>query len=92
MDDAGLVRGLERFGNLPRNRQRLVDRKGAARDSLGEVLAVDELHDNGARGAGVLDTVDVGDVRMIKGRERLRLALESHQPIGIRRRTTRAGS
>ena len=34
MDDALLVRGFERVGDLPRDRQRLVDRDRAARDAL----------------------------------------------------------
>ena len=36
MDDALLVRGLERVGNLPRDRQRSSSGIGAARDALGE--------------------------------------------------------
>ena len=51
MDDALLVRGLERVGDLPRDRQRLVHRNGTARDARGEVLALDELHDERADGA-----------------------------------------
>ena len=49
MDDANLVRRLERLGNLARERQRLVDGNRAFRDALGEVFALDELHDNRAR-------------------------------------------
>ena len=36
MDDALLVRRLERLGDLPRDRQRLVERDRAARDAIGE--------------------------------------------------------
>ena len=44
MDDAVVVRGFERFGDLSRNRQRLVERNRPARDAFREVLAFDELH------------------------------------------------
>ena len=45
MDDALLVRGFERLGDLPRDGQRLVERDRPARDALGQVFALDELHD-----------------------------------------------
>ena len=44
MDDALLVRRLERLGDLPRDRQRLVDRNRPVRQPLGEVVAFDQLH------------------------------------------------
>ena len=44
MDDPLLVRRFERLGDLPRDRQRLVDRDRAARDPLREILALDEFH------------------------------------------------
>ena len=50
VDDADLVRRLERLGNLAREGQRLVDGNRTFRDALGEVFALDELHDNRARG------------------------------------------
>ena len=43
VDDALLVRGFERGGNLPRDGQRLGDGNRPARDPLGERLALDEL-------------------------------------------------
>jgi len=44
-------------------------------------------------GAGqFLDAVNLRDVRMIERRERLRLALETHQAIGVEGKTTQAGS
>ena len=44
MDDALLVRGFERLRNLLRDRQRLVDRDRAARNALGQIVALDEFH------------------------------------------------
>ena len=45
MDDAALVRGLERFGNLAGDRQRFVERQRALRDPIGQRRAVDQLQD-----------------------------------------------
>ena len=39
-----LVRRLKRVGNLPRDRERLGDRNRAARDAIGERLALDQFH------------------------------------------------
>ena len=39
-----LVRRFERLGDLPRDRQRLVERIGPARDALREIFTLDELH------------------------------------------------
>ena len=73
MDDALLVRRLERLGDLLRDRQRVVERNRAARDPLRQIVTLDEFHDEGAHPAGFFEAVDVRDVRVIQGRERLRL-------------------
>ena len=49
------------------------------------VGAVDELQHEPVRGAGVLEAVDVTDVRVIQRREHLRFALEAREPIRIAR-------
>ena len=43
MDDAALVRRLERFGNLQRDRQRLFERNPSGGDAVREAPSVDEL-------------------------------------------------
>ena len=43
VDDPLLVRRFERLGDLPRDRQRFVERNRPARDPLGERLALDQL-------------------------------------------------
>ena len=59
----------------------------------GEVLALDQLHDQRSDvRARLLDAVDLRDVRVIQRGERLRLALEAHQAIGVARERRRAGS
>ena len=45
MDDALLVRRFERLGDLPRDRQRLVERNRPARDAVGERRPFDQLQD-----------------------------------------------
>jgi hypothetical protein len=45
MDDALLVRGVQSLCNLFRNGQRFVDRDRPTRNSIGERLAFDKLHD-----------------------------------------------
>ncbi len=85
MNDAGLVRGFERFRDLPRDRQHLVDRDRSARTALRERLAFHQLHHQRTRAARILDAVDVGDVRVIQRSERLRFALEAHHAIGVAR-------
>ena len=63
MDDPLSVRGLERLDDLPGNRQRLIERQRALRDAVREGDALDELHHERGRAAGLLDPVDGGDVR-----------------------------
>src|SRR5215510_4731929 len=89
MDDALLVRGFERLGNLPCERQRLDERQRPARDPPIERLAVDELHDEEVPHAGLFEAVELRDMRMIERRESLRLALEARDPIGIGRERVR---
>ena len=83
MDDAELVRRLERFGELPGNLERLGDRDRSLGDALLEGRSLDELHDDRARAAALFEAVDVRDERMIQRREHPRLALEARQAIGI---------
>ena len=70
MDDAAIVGGLQRLADLPRDRERLVVRNRAASNALGQILALDELHDQRAGRFAVLEAVDLRDVGMIEGGER----------------------
>ena len=84
MDDALLVRRFERIGDLPRDRQRFVERDGAARDALRQILAFDELHHERARAARSFQPVNRGDVGMIERGEQFGFALEPGEAIGVR--------
>ena len=83
MDDPLLVRRFEGFGDLLRDRQRLVKRDRSARDALREILALDQLHHEGLHAVGVLQPVDRGDVRMIQRGEDFRFALKARQAVGV---------
>jgi hypothetical protein len=84
VDDALLVRRLKGLANLLRDRQRLVHRDGALRDAVGEGRALDQLHHERVRAAGLLEAVDRGDVGMIQRRQGLRLALEAGEAVRVR--------
>ena len=93
MDDALLVRGFERFGDLARDRQRLVQRQRPSRDPIGQRRAFDQFHHQRARSSRCFfESVDLGDVRVVQRREQLRLALEAREPIRIAGERLEAGS
>ena len=85
MDDALLVRRFERFGDLARDRQRLADIERAARDPLGQRLALDQLQHEHANAVRLFQPIDRCDVRMIERRQQPRLAVEPRQPLRIAR-------
>ena len=66
MNDPLLVRGLQRLGDLFRDRQRLIDRDRPAHDALGEIIALDQFHHERRDAPAFFKTVDVRDVRMIE--------------------------
>ena len=83
MDDALLVRGFKRFGDLFRDRQRFVDRDRPASDALRQIIALDQFHHQRANTAGFFEAVDVRDIRMVQGGERLCFAVEPGQSVGV---------
>jgi hypothetical protein len=87
VDDALLVRGLERLGDLPRDRDRFVRGDGAPLQALGDVLAFGQLHREEADRARaavqgrLLERVEAGDVRVGERRQQLGLALEAGERL-----------
>ena len=84
MHDADLVSGLERRGNLTRDRQRFIHRQPASPNPRREVIALDELHHQDA--AVVIaprDTVNLRDVWMVDRRQRRGFAFEPRHAFGI---------
>ena len=76
MDDPLLVSGFERLGDLPRDRQRLVQRNRRSSNAVGQRRPLDELHDKCFAVGRVLEPVHRGDVRMIQRREDFGFALK----------------
>jgi hypothetical protein len=97
MDDAVLVCGLERLGDLPRDWECLGDRNRPLGDPVRQRRPFDQLqHERhtGPAKAGhhvciFLEPVDAADVRMIQRSERLRLALEARYALRIVREGVR---
>ena len=89
MDDALLVRRFERFCDLLRDGQRFVQWNRSARYPLGEVFALDELHDQRTDAVRLFEAMDVSDVGMVQRRECLGFAREPRQPVEIARESFR---
>jgi hypothetical protein len=85
------VRGFERFGDLPRNRQRFIYWNAARRagNPIRQRRPLHEFEDEGripvvtGFGRTFFNSVNRGDVRMIQGCEDLRFALEAREAIGV---------
>ena len=63
---SALVRRFEPLRDLLRNRQRLGEGDRSTRDSLRQILALDEFHHQRTDTVRFFETVDVGDVGMIE--------------------------
>ena len=85
MDDALVVRGLERLGDLRRHGDRFVDRDRPALQALGEVLAVHQLQHEEELPLRLLEAVDGGDAGVVECGKDLRLAPEPGEPLGVLR-------
>ena len=64
VDDALLVRLFERLGDLPRDRDGLVDGDRPALQALRQVFSLDELHGEDALAGDLLQAEEGGDVRV----------------------------
>ena len=85
VNDAALVRGFQRLGNLSRDRQGFIDRDRALCDAIRERHPLDQLHHQRLHAVRLLEAVDGGDVRMIERGEHLGLPLKSPEPLRIGR-------
>ena len=77
MDDAGLVRDVERRGDLQGNVDGLADGQRAPADQVGERPAVEELHRDERPALVLADLVNRADVRVIQRGSGSRLAREA---------------
>ena len=94
MDDAALVGRLECVGDLTRDRQCLVEWKGAPQEAVCECVTLHQLEHQRTCGATIVgsalfETVDGRDVGVRQRGEHLRLALETRQPIAVGRKDLR---
>src|SRR5262245_28195395 len=92
VDDSLLVGSLERVDDLCGDREGLIDVdpwsrrvRRLADQAFGKRLAVDELEGEELRAIRFVETMNRGDIGMIQGGEDLRFALESCEPVGIKR-------
>ena len=83
VDDALLVRGFERLGDLSGDVEGFVDRDGALRDAIRQRRAFHQLHHERDGPVRFLEAVDRGDVGMIQRRQDFRFALEARQPLRV---------
>jgi len=83
MDDALLVSGFERFGDLPGDPDRLVDLNWSPCDALIEALAFDEFQNEELRSVRFLQPVDRRNARMIERGEHLRFPAKAGDPLRI---------
>ena len=86
MDDAALVRRVERVDELTCDRDRLVDREFPLRPHPRvERLPLDQLHHDGGEPRPLLQAVDGRNIRVVERRQNPRFALEPCEPVLIRR-------
>ena len=86
MDDAELVRALERLSDLDSDRHGFVERDRPLRNAIGERRSFDQLHDERAHlqiGAASFKTEHLGDVGVVEQRQRLGFALKPRESFGI---------
>ena len=89
MDDALVMGGLERFGQLTRNGQRFDEWKRAVRDPIRQRDAFDQFEHQRLPPARLFKSIDSRDVRMVERRQHLRFAPESRQAVRIELEGTR---
>ena len=83
MDDAAVVRGVERVGNLPADLHLVGQGHATVLEAGGERVAFHELEHDRLCTAEFLEAVNGADVRMVERREHLCLAAEPGDPIGV---------
>jgi hypothetical protein len=83
VDDALVVRGAKRIGDLAGNGERFVDRERPLLDPLGQRRSVHHLEDERSVAVERFHPIDRGDIRMIEGGEHLRFAFEPGEAVRI---------
>ncbi len=89
MDDAVLVCGFERLGDLPSDREGFINWNRSFCNAIGERRSLDQLHHQGANSIGFLEAVNDGDVGMTESGERPGFSLEPGNPFSVLRNRVR---
>jgi hypothetical protein len=94
VDDSSFVRGVERIGNLPRDRECLWNRQAldscrTSGEFVRKGVPFDQLQHQRRNAIRLLDAIDRTDMRMIEGREQAGFTLEPGETVGIRRKRRR---
>jgi hypothetical protein len=83
VNDAALVRRLQRFGGLQGDAQGFLDGERPPQQPLGQRLAFDQLHDQEVLAVPLLHAVERGNVRMVDRREHFGFAFEPRHPVRV---------
>src|SRR5262245_24831369 len=86
MDDSLLMRGLQCFADLARDRKCLIDRNRTLRDAVCQRRPFNQLPDQSLHTARLLKPVDMRDVRMIQRGECLGFTLKSGYAFRVLRK------
>ncbi len=87
--DAAVVGRAQGVGQRDGDLEELRQRHAPLGDQLAETAPRDELHGEEVDAVGLLDRVEVDDVRVVQGGEGPGLALEAVQPLAVRRQLRR---
>ena len=85
MDDPPLVRSLQALRDLEKQREGLLHGHRPARNALGKVFALHQLHHQEVAVALLLKAEDGRYIRVVERRQRLRLTLEAGHPLFVLR-------
>ena len=83
MNDALLVRGLQRIRDLTREVKRFSNRQRTTLEALGQSRTFNDFKNQTRQVRRFFETVDRSDVRVAQRGEQLRLSLKSRAPIGV---------
>ena len=83
MDDALLVRGFKSCRDLFRDWQCFVFCDSPACNALRQIVALDQFHHQRPNTTGFFEAVNVRDIRIVQGHERLCFAGEPGQAVGV---------
>ncbi len=83
MDDAALVRRLERFRDLAGDSEGLVDRQRSGSDPLGQGRTLDQLEHQRRRAAAQIESVDLPDVRVVQRGQRFGFPSKPRKPVSV---------